>query len=147
LLLGAAGGMAYKKWQDNPWHSAKNDMSPETQEMLKQRFGEMHKEMEPLFAEMKKNRNEMRALLQQQEFDAVRFDLVTQNYRKMRREMSEKMSDVTKQIASQMPAQDRQKMADQFVRGFGWKYAGGGRKGDCDYGRGFGPPPPKEERY
>ncbi len=151
-FLGAAGGMAYHEWQKSPWHKvrndmAKNDVSPQSQDMLKQRFGKMHQEMEPLFAEMRKNREEMRVLLQKRDFDAVRFDLVTQNYRKLRRLMGEQMSDVTKQLAAQLPAQDRQKMADQFVQGFGWKYAGG-RKGGCDRGGFFGPPrPPKDDNY
>ncbi len=151
VFLGATSGMAFHEWQKSPWHKVRNDMaknevSPQSQDMLKQRFGKMHQEMEPLFSEMRKNREEMRVLLQKNDFDAVRFDLVTQNYRKLRRQMSERMSDATKQLAAQLPAQDRQKMADQFVRGFGWKYAGG-RKGGCDHGGFFGPPPPKDDNY
>ncbi len=146
LLLGAMGGMCFRHWQENSWRMAKNEMSPQSQEMLRSRFSAMHEEMAPLFAEMRKNRDEMRVLLQQDAFDPVRFDIVTQNYRKLRRQMGEKMSDATKQLAAKLPAQDRQKMANQFVQGFGWKYAGA-RKGDCPHGGPDKAPPPKDDHY
>jgi uncharacterized membrane protein len=131
LLLGAAGGMAFKDYKANVvWREANNQMSSEGREMMRTSFDRMHSEMTPLFNDMRESREALKQVLAQEKFDPTQFDLAAQNYRNIRRQMAEKMSDVTKQLASNLPPEDRQTMADHLVRGFDSK----GKKGSwrCD---------------
>ena len=131
LLLGAAGGMAFKDYKANAaWREANSQMSPEGREMMRTSFDRMHTEMAPMFNDMRDSRQKIRIILSKEQFDAVEFELAAQKYRDIRRQMGERMSEVTKQLAASLPAHDRQTMADHLVRGFDSK----GKKGSwrCD---------------
>jgi uncharacterized membrane protein len=126
LLLGAAAGFAIKEWREEPWHMAKANMSPQSREMLSQRYQQMHRDMAPLLAEMRKSRDSMRAVMMQDPFDTAKFDQAIARLRSLRQQMGDRMSATTKEIVMNMPSEERRKMADNFVRGFGWKHEKGG---------------------
>lgn len=131
LLVGTAGGMAFHEYRENAsWREANREMSTEGREMMRTSFDRMHMEMAPLFNEMRESREALKVLLSEETFNPTQFDLAAQKYRDVRRKMGEKMSDVTKQLAANLPPQDRQTMADHLVRGFDSK----GKKGSwrCD---------------
>jgi uncharacterized membrane protein len=134
LLLGALAGVGIKEWRHDPWHMAKNEMSPESRDMVKESFQKMHADMKPLFADMRRSREQMREILRQEQFNAARFDEVSAHLRTLRQQMGDRMSAVTKDMVAVMPPQDRQQMADHFV--MGWKH--GGKRGgwNCDKDKG-----------
>lgn len=132
LLLGAGGGFAFKEMQEKPWRMMKVQMSPEGRERMSAHYEAMRDDMAPLFAEMRKSREQMKEIMASQNFSMNEYDAITKHIRVLRQQIGDKMNAATRQLVVDMPPNDRQKMADHFVRGFGGRHGGPGDWGCKD---------------
>jgi len=123
LLLGFVGGHIYKRWAHHPWQSMKQELSPETRNVVGRAFQSTFKDMKPLGDEARKARAEMLKILSAPEFDEAAFDAAAAELAKTQDEMTALKIQATKDVAKLMSAEERVKMADRMV-----KMIGGGRE-------------------
>jgi Spy/CpxP family protein refolding chaperone len=123
LLVGFIGGHAYKRWANHPWQSMKQDLEPETRNVVGRAFQSTFKDMKPLGDEARKQRAELLKILSAEEFDEAAFDKVAEELANTRDDMTALKIKATKDVAKVLSPEERVKMADRMV-----KMIGGGRE-------------------
>ncbi len=123
LVLGVVGGHVYKRWADHPWHQVKQELSPETRNVVGRTFQGAFREIRPLGNDARKARAELVKVLSAKEFDGDAFDKVAQRLVDVRGDMAALKIQATKDVASQLSVEERRKMADRMA-----KMVGGGHE-------------------
>ena len=115
LVIGAGAGMVYKKWSEHSWASARQDLEPETRNLVGRTFQSAFRDIRPLGNKARRARADMVKILSAKEFDAEKFDLVAQRLSKLSRQIRDKKIEATKAIALQLSAEERRKMAKRMT--------------------------------
>ena len=139
LLAGALGGMVMDHRKDMPWEKMKEGLSPESQELVTRMFQDNWKNMSSTMRQSVDNRDYLADVVRADEFDPKAFDEAVKRIRGVQDLISKKKTESTKDLLSQLPPDDRKKLADQVANSFAWK----GRHG----GKAPHNMPPKPEKY
>ncbi len=139
LLAGALGGMVMDQRKDMPWEKMKAGLSPESQELVTRMFQDNWKNMSSTMRQSVDNRDYLADVVRADEFDPKAFDEAVKRIRGVQDLISKKKTESTKDLLSQLPPEDRKKLADQVANSF----AGKGRHG----GKAPHNMPPKPEKY
>jgi uncharacterized membrane protein len=123
LLVGIVGGLAYKKWSAHPWHKIKHELSPETRHIVGRSLQGAFRDIKPLGNKARKARADLVKILSADEFDGEKYDQAAQRLVTVQDQMRAKKIEVTKEVASQLSVEEREKMADRMTR-----MIGGGRE-------------------
>lgn len=115
LLLGMAGGHAYTRWSAHPWHEMKQQLSPESRNLIGRTFQNAFREIKPLGDKARKARAKLVKILSADEFDEAAYDTVAAELLEIGGEMKTHKVDTIKTLASQMSVEDRRKMADKMA--------------------------------
>ncbi len=118
LLLGAAGGLAYKHGSDKPYHAIHADMSPEGRNVVARAMQNAFRDGREVMQEARAIKKDIRAILTAPEFDAQAFDAKAEELHDIMSAMGHKRIDVTKDLAAQLSQEDRKVLAEKFSKGF-----------------------------
>ncbi len=140
LLAGALGGMVLEKPQGRVWEKIKEGLSPESQQLVTKMFQDTWKDMEPVMRQSRDNHKYLADVVAADRFDPAMFDEAARRVRGVHDLMTKKKIESTKELLMKLPAEDRQKLAEQVANSFSWR--GGGYRGRRahDY-----PRPPEEK--
>ncbi|MCB1651774.1 MAG: periplasmic heavy metal sensor [Alphaproteobacteria bacterium] len=122
LLLGLACGHVYKKWHDHPWQKTRAELSPEARSLIGRTFQATFRDIRPLGDEARKARADMVKILSADEFDGTAFDEAAARLRAVGAQIKDKKIEATKQIASELSAEERRKMAERMTSMIGGGY-------------------------
>lgn len=119
LLVGVIGGAAYKKWSARPWHEVKKQLEPESRNVVARTFQDKFREIRPIGKEARKVRGELIKVMTAEEFDPEAFDEAAAELTSLRDRMAEIKLQATKDILSQLPKEEREKMAHRMAEKIG----------------------------
>lgn len=126
LLLGAAGGLAYKHWNDKPYRAIYAEMSPEARNIVARTMQNAFRDGREDMKQARAIKKDIRAILAAPEFDAEAFDAQAEKLHGIMSNMGHKRIAVTKDLAAQLSQQDRKVLAEKFSKGFrGYDKKGG----------------------
>lgn len=132
MLLGMTGGMAYKKHHMPSWQSvATQELKPETRELVQRHFEKGREEIRPLLSSMMKEREQLVALMNQEQFDEAAFNAEVARIQKIQKQISDAKANSMKELMAEIPYEERVKLTGSFVRFFTWDRGGrhGGKSG------------------
>lgn len=129
LLLGTAGGMAYKHWSQEPYSEVYADMSPEARNIVARTMQTAFRDGREEMKKAREVKKEIRAILSAETFDAEAFDAQAEKLHTIMSGMGHKRIDVTKELAEQLSQADRKVLAEKFSKGFHGRDRRGGHKG------------------
>ncbi len=115
LLIGLIGGAVYKKWSERPWHEVKQQLEPETRNVVARTFQDKFREIRPIGKEARKARGELVKVMTADEFDPEAFDRAAAELTGLRDRMAEIKLQATKDILSKLPKEERAKMAHHMA--------------------------------
>lgn len=119
LLLGAAGGLAYKHWNDKPpYHAIHAEMSPEARNIVARTMQNAFRDSRADMKEARAIKKDIRAIMVAPEFDAEAFDAKAEKLHSIMSAMGHKRIDITKDLAAQLSQDDRKVLAEKFSKGF-----------------------------
>lgn len=118
LLLGGAGGLAYKHWNDKPYHAMHEEMSPESRNIVARTMQNAFRDSRADMKEARAIKKDIRALMVAPEFDAEAFDAKAEKLHGIMSAMGHKRIDITKELAAQLSQDDRRVLAEKFSKGF-----------------------------
>ncbi|MCB1783638.1 MAG: periplasmic heavy metal sensor [Alphaproteobacteria bacterium] len=118
LLLGLAAGQGYKMMMDEPkpWDEVKENLAPETRDLLKSTLRARIGEIKPVFQSMREQKKALEAVLMADTFDSDAFEAVAKNIRGLEEKIDDHKLETVRALASQLPAVERRKMAKRFVQ-------------------------------
>ncbi len=119
LLVGVVGGAAYKKWNERPWHEIKKQLEPETRNVVARTFQDKFREIRPIGKDARKARGNLVKVMTAEEFDSEAFDKAAAELIDLRDKMQAVKIQATKDILSQLPADERAKMAGRMAEVIG----------------------------
>lgn len=114
LLLGVAGGMAYKEWSRHSWRGEVANLAPETRNAMARAFQKTHKDIRPIGEKARRLRKEMMNILSAETFDEKKFDAAVRDFEKIQEEMMDVKIAAMKELASDLPAAERKKLAEKL---------------------------------
>ncbi|MCK5384886.1 MAG: periplasmic heavy metal sensor [Alphaproteobacteria bacterium] len=116
LFLGLVAGRVYHEAnRQRPWDKTKEALAPETREVLKTTFKEKKKEIIPLFKDVHKKKEAMKAIIIAPEFDGEAYDALVGEFKELNSKFMEHRSATIKSIFLQLPQEERAKMAHHTV--------------------------------
>jgi uncharacterized membrane protein len=80
------------------------------------RMEQMHKEIDPIRDQMEKTRNEIIAVFVAEPFDEVAYDRAVSKIDELRLQMGKRLATNVKEIAKELPAEQRKTLARAFER-------------------------------
>lgn len=119
LMVGVVGGAAYKKWTERPWHEIKKELEPETRNVVARTFQDKFREIRPIGKDARKARGDLVKVMTAEEFDPEAFDKAAGKLTDLRNKMQAVKVQATKDILSQLPADERAKMAHRMAEKIG----------------------------
>lgn len=119
LLVGVVGGAAYKKWSARPWHEVKKQLEPESRNVVARTFQDKFREIRPIGREARKARGDLIKVMTAEEFDVEAFDKAANELTDLRDRISEIKLQATKDILSQLPKEEREKLAGRLAESIG----------------------------
>lgn len=118
LVLIGVGAGAYHKMSRFWWGG--KDMRPEvsasTQQVIRTNFRQAWEDMKPLVEQARQKREAVETIIAADVFDAAAYDAAVQDLLRQRAEISALKAQNTKNFLSQIPAEDRKKMAGHLAR-------------------------------
>ncbi|MCB9983526.1 MAG: periplasmic heavy metal sensor [Rhodospirillales bacterium] len=115
LLGGMVGGHVYKRWSAHPWHEVKEQLSPESRNLVGRTFQSAFRDIKPLGDKARKARADLVKILSADEFDEAAYDKAAAQMLEIGGEMKAHKVETIKTLASQMSVEDRRKMADRMA--------------------------------
>ena len=119
LLVGLVGGAVYKKWSVMPWHELKKQLEPESRNVVARTFQDKFREIRPIGREARKARGDLIKVMTAEEFDPEAFDKAASKLIDARDRMRDVKLEATKDILSQLPQEERAKMAGRMAEAIG----------------------------
>lgn len=119
LLLGGHVGMLIKRSYDNPWHRAYSDLKPETQNLVAREFQEARKNMPDTRNEFRAARKEITRILKQDTLDEQAYEAAIKRMQAAQQKMMDSKMEMMKNIMSQLPPDEREKLSHRLMRPFG----------------------------
>ncbi len=123
LLIGFVGGHMYRKWANHPWQEVKQELAPQTRNVVGRTFQSAFRDIRPLGDEARKERASLVKILSAEEFDEAAFDEAVENLTGLSEQMMALKIKATKEVAGELSADERRKMADRMA-----KMIGGGKE-------------------
>ena len=123
LLFGAGAGHVYHHWLSHPWHEVKAELAPETRNIVGRTFQSAFREIRPLGQDARRARADLVKILSAQKFDEAAFDKAVERLSGVKSKMRATKIKATKDLAMQLSAEERRKMAERMA-----KMVGGGHE-------------------
>lgn len=123
LLIGFVGGHIYRKWANHPWQEVKQELAPQTRNVVGRTFQSTFREIRPLGDEARKERASLVKILSAEEFDEAAFDKAVEHLTGLSEQMMALKIKATKEVAGELSVEERRKMADRMA-----KMIGGGKE-------------------
>lgn len=115
FLSMVAGHFFHQSGEGRPWDETKAMLAPETREVMNVAFKKNKGEIVSFFGEAHKNKEAMKALLSAPEFDGAAYDVMAEKLEVFSGQMMGHRVSVIKEIFSQLPQEERLKMAGHTV--------------------------------
>jgi uncharacterized membrane protein len=140
-LLGALGGKVYKDAKRHPWKLVKEELSPESRNIVARNFRATHRQMWQTHKEGQALRKKMDKILKAEEFDEEAFRKNAEKIAKLKEKMNKARLDSMVDLAKTLPYEDRVKIADKMARAMKPRGPGEMRKRDSAARQKFWTPP------
>jgi uncharacterized membrane protein len=120
LLFGALAGVTADRFMHRPWEKMlSKDLTPETQNVMARTFQKSHEQIKGSYEEMQKAREDMAAAFSASTFDANAYEEAVKRMNKARAKVMDQRFETMKELAAELPQDERKKMAKQIAKGFG----------------------------
>lgn len=116
LLIGIIGGHVIDRYKKHPWHAMKEQLSPESRNLVGRTFQSGFREIKPIGDEARKIRAELVKILTAEEFNEDAYDKIAQKMLDISGKMDAHKIETVKTLAMQMSVEDRVIMADKMAR-------------------------------
>ncbi|HOO82331.1 MAG TPA: periplasmic heavy metal sensor [Alphaproteobacteria bacterium] len=116
LLGGMVGGHVYKRWSAHPWHEVKEQLSPESRNLVGRTFQSAFREIKPLGDKARKARVDLVKILSADDFDEEAYDKAAAKMLEIGGEMKAHKVETIKTLAAQLSVEERRKMADRMAQ-------------------------------
>ena len=140
-LLGALGGKIYKEAKRHPWKQVKEELSPESRNIVARNFRATHRQMWQTHQEGKALRKKMENILKAEELDEEAFRKNAAKLAKLKEKMNEARLESMVGLANTLPYEDRAKIADKMSRAMKPRRPGEHRLRDGSQQKRFWAPP------
>ena len=114
LFIGLVGGHIYHKTRSHPWHEAKKELSPEVRNIVGRNFQTAFRDIRPKVDQAKKARAALLDTLTAENFDEEKFDRDVERLMAIGEDIQLRKVEAIKEIAKQVPTEERQKMAEKM---------------------------------
>jgi uncharacterized membrane protein len=114
LLGGIVGGAIVERARHAPWEEIKQDLKPETQNLLARTFQQTSRNMSATIGEMREARQEMKKAFSAKSFDEAAYDQAVEKLMAAQQKLMTERLRTSKEIAAQLPQEERVKIADKF---------------------------------
>lgn len=116
LLIGSHAGMVYTQWQEQEnFQKVRAELTPEGQNLVARSFRNTFRDIKPYIEKAGAARKELIDVLEDEEFDAAAFDAAVANMRAQQNGIMDAKIATMKDLAQELPAADRAKLADKFA--------------------------------
>lgn len=130
LLGGALAGMAVDEMGHKPWEEVKAELAPETQNLLARSFQESSRAMSSTIGDMRSAREKMKKIFSAKEFDETAYDKAVEEMTLAQQKLMNERLRVSKELATQLPQEEREKIAEKFSKPWGGPHSRGDRPFD-----------------
>ncbi len=121
LLIGVVGGMALRQPQKS-WHEATKEMSPEAQHLMARTFQKSRRDMGAEIREMRAAKKALAKAVSAKEFDKKAYERAMKRLSVARAKMAEGRGEAIKELAAELPREERKKLAGRLTRPFGGRH-------------------------
>lgn len=115
LLVGITGGMMLHQ-KHKPWHEIKAEMSPETQHLMARTLQKSRRDMGGEMREMRAAKKALAKIMSAKEFDADAYERAMKRMSAARAKVEKGRTKAMKELATQLPREERKKLAGRFTR-------------------------------
>lgn len=115
LFAGLIGGHVYDRFKRHPWQETKEQLSPESRNLVGRTFQNAFREIKPLGDEARKVRAELVKILSADDFDEAAFDAQAEKMLEISGKMDAHKVETVKTLAMQLSPEDRRTMADKMA--------------------------------
>lgn len=115
LLGGGIGALVHHPERAGEWKKVKESLSPETRDLMKATFKKSKGEVFPLFKEVRKKKQEMKNVIMAEEFDPDVYDELATELKSIKGPLLDHKLEIIKGVLSQLPQDERVKLADHTV--------------------------------
>lgn len=121
LVIGLAAGHFAKRAMHGPHHHMMEHapgLSPEGRHIVARTLQQAFKDKKEDMQKARALKKEIQTLLQQEEFDAERFEVLAEDLKTIKDNLDEKRIEVTRSLATALSNEDRKQLAVYFAKGF-----------------------------
>lgn len=115
VLLGVIGGHVYTRWQEHSWREIREEIAPETRNLVAKTFQDAFRDIRAVGGEARKTRAEILKILTAEKFDEKAFDKQAKKLMEQRVQITATKVRSTKALAKKLSAEERAKMAERMV--------------------------------
>lgn len=144
VLIGVVAGGVIKDLRKQPWHQAKEELSPESRSIVARNFRATHNDMRDIREQSQKLREQMKDIFKAEVFDVEAFDKAALKMDELKQKMHQRKIESIRELAQSLPQEERVKMADKLARGMEPRKPGQKRGKNAEKrGRDWSPPQPQ----
>lgn len=118
LFAGTAAGMLYSKYRHHAKFMEQADLQPETRHMMARTFQHTFREIRETGKEARRARESLIEVLEEKEFSSKRFDEAVKRVKKTQNEIMDIKIRATKELAENLSAEERRKIAGKLASVF-----------------------------
>lgn len=119
FLIGCGVGTILKRAYDNPWMHAADDLAPATQNLVARQFQVAKREMMGSRKKFYNARRDINKILKREELDEEAYEDAAERMFESQQKMLKQKMDMMKDIMSELPPEEREKLSDRLMKPFG----------------------------
>ncbi|MCB1532972.1 MAG: periplasmic heavy metal sensor [Alphaproteobacteria bacterium] len=119
FLIGAGLGTFGKRAYDNPWKQASQELQPQTQNLVARQFQTARRDMVGPRKKFHDARRDISKILQKEELDEEAYEKAAERMFEAQQKMLKLKMDMMKDIMSELPPEEREKLSDRLMKPFG----------------------------
>lgn len=123
ILIGVVGGYSYMRWQEHSWHDMREEIAPESQNLVAKTLQKSFRDIRAVGGQARKTRAEILKILSAEKFNEKAYDAQAKKLMEQRVQITAIKVKSTKELAKKLSAEDRAKMAQRMT-----DMLGGGRE-------------------
>lgn len=114
-FIGIVVGHGLKRYHDSPWQEFRQQLSPETQAVMRKTFEDKKDRIFSAIRTMREKKKNLVGIISAPEFNVQAFDAAVQDWQGFNQKMMQGKMETFKGILTQLPQGERQKLARRFV--------------------------------
>ncbi len=119
ILIGILGGFVYKRIHHDWFYGGRTEFDPETRHMAAKVMRKVRGDVRGEVLKIRVTRSKLMEILEAKRFDESAFDATAEELRKSHDKIVTKKIQATKELAAELPDEERQKLAGRLSEALG----------------------------